>query len=415
MGAPYVINGRTIESSAKPVELLARMGPDMYHLAYQRGMSLSGFLEYEDPSSDYTDGLDAFGRLLQVADIRTRSLPECGVYASSVDDLLGPTVDPRVRALFPEWAARQWRRAQVGHDVNTRALNASVDYAPGGGMLAWQQALQPRADVQIAPAIPLSELVAITTPIQGGAYQMFYITDEADEQRLVRVTEGAEIPGAKLTGGDKTLRLRKFGRRLIASYEFLRRMRLDWLSLHIQRLSVQAETDKVSAVLNVIINGDGNANTAAEEINMSTLDPSATLGTLSLSAWLAFKMQFPNPYMLTTALAREATALQMMLLNVGTANIPLVAIQGASGFGGFRQVNPGLADNVALGWTSGAPSLKIVAFDKRFAVERVTEIGASLQEVQRWTTNQTETLTLSEVEGYAVFDPSAAKVLDINE
>jgi hypothetical protein len=34
--------------------------------------------------------------------------------------------------------------------------------------------------------------------------------------------------------------------------------------------------------------------------------------------------------------------------------------------------------------------------------------------VQRWTLNQTETLALSEVEGYCIFDPSAVKLLDVN-
>lgn len=405
----------TIQTSrARSQELLTRMGPDMYRAAYQRGMSLSAFLELEDPSEGYNDGLDAFERLLRAAGVRTQSRPELGIYADRGEAMLGINAPAGARALFPEWVARQWRRAQTGRSVNTRSLHTITDYAAGGTVNPWATAMDARATKQIAPAIPLAELIAITSPVDSGAYQAFYVTDSASEQRMVRVGEGGEIPRAKLTGGDHTIKLKKYGRVLEASYEFLRRARLDWLAMHIQRLSAQTETDKVSAVLSVIINGDGNANTAATSYNLTTLDTAATAGTLTLKGWLAFKMKFANPYMLTTALAQEATALQAMLLNVGSANIPAASFGQGAGFSMFRPINPGLADGTGLGWTSDAPALKIVALDNRMAVERVTEIGASLQEVQRWTTSQIETLTLSEVEGYVIFDPAATAVLDVN-
>lgn len=402
------------DTRARPQELLTRMGPEMYHLAYRRGMSLSAYLEMEDPSEGYNDGLDAYERLLRVANIRTQSRPEIGLYADSAASFLDPSVPENIRALFPEWASRMWRRGQVGHSVSARSLHSSADYAPGGTMQPWAMATQPRATRQIAPAIPLSEIIALTTPIDGAAYEAFYITDNASEQRMVRTGEGSEIPRAKLTGGDHTIRLKKYGRVLEATYEFLRRRRLDWLGLHIQRLAAQTESDKLAAIIAILVSGDGNNGTAPTPYNLTTLDSAASAGTLSLKGWIAFKQKFANPYVLTTALVQEAVSLQMMLLNVGSANVPLVAIQGPSGFGSFRHINPGLADSVALGWTSDAPSLKVVAIDNRFAVEQVTEIGASLQEVQRWTTKQTETLTLSEVEGYCMFDPAAVQLLDIN-
>lgn len=406
---------QTIQSSrARSEELLTRMGPDLYRAAYARQMSLSAYLEHEDPSDGYNDGLDAFERLLRVANIRTQSRAELGIYADRGDAMLGVNAPAHVRALFPEWVARQWRRAQSGGSVSTRSLHTITDYQAGGVVNPWATAMDARATRMIAPAIPLAELIAITSPIDSGAYQAFYVTDDASEQRMVRVAEGAEVPRAKLTGGDHTIKLKKYGRTLEASYEFLRRARLDWLAMHIQRLSAQTETDKVSAILDVIINGDGNSGTAATSYNLTTLDSAATAGTLTLKGWLAFKMKFANPYTLTTALAQEATALQAMLLNVGSANVPAVQFGQGAGFTMFRPINPGLADGTGLGWTADAPALKIVALDNRMAVERVTEIGASLAEVQRWTTQQVETLTLSEVEGYVIFDPAATAVLDVN-
>jgi hypothetical protein len=390
-------------------DILDQMGSSMYRRAYERGMSLSAYLERIDPSEQYKDGLDGFGRLMKVAGIVTRSNPGLGYYADSFSEF---EKTPQTMALVHEWARRQWKRAATGKDPSTRSVFLSTeDNALNSWMRQYQDAATPRFRA-VAPAIPLDELVAITTPIEGDAYRAFYLQDETEAERLVRVAQGAEIPRAKLVGGDQTIRLHKYGRALEVSYETLRRQRIDMVAFHIARMAVQAEADKVSSALDVLINGDGNAN-AAQVFDLTDLDPDATAGTLSLAGWLAFKLKFMNPYAITTALVQEGTALQMMLLNTGSANIPLIAIQNASGFGSFRPINPGLADAVGLGWTADAPASKVVAFDNRFALERVVEVGAEISEVDRWITRQVQVLTITEVEGYAVLDAHAAKVLDI--
>jgi hypothetical protein len=65
--------------------MLERFTPEMYRTAYANKMSLSAWLETQDPSEGYNDGLDAFGRLLMAADIRVNSMPEIGVYASKFE------------------------------------------------------------------------------------------------------------------------------------------------------------------------------------------------------------------------------------------------------------------------------------------------------------------------------------------
>jgi hypothetical protein len=177
-------------------------------------------------------------------------------------------------------------------------------------------------------------------------------------------------------------------------------------------MAIQAETDKVSAALDVAINGDGNPNTAAEVINLTTLDPNATPGTLTLTAWIAFKMQFAAPYMLTHALMREDVALQLALLNTGSANIPLSTVNLGGLETGIVPINA-FADGVRYGWTAEAPASKIVGFDRRFALERATEVGGTIQEQDRFILNQPEALTISEVEGWAVVDRNAVKILNL--
>lgn len=391
-------------------DLLAQMGLNVYRAAYEKGMSLSAFLEKEDPSNEYRDGTDAFQRLLIAADIRTNSLPAYGVQASEFGEF---NRTEQTRALIPEWLLRTWREVQTGRPFSTRALYSSADGAAGSWERPYADAVAARTDQQIAPAIPLSELVAITTPINASEYRAYYLTNDEDQTSMVRVAEGAEVPRVKLTGAQHTIDLLKYGRALEASYELLRRQRVDRLALTIRLMAVQAEVDKVGSILSVMVNGDGN-NNAPTTHNLTTLDTAATAGTLTLEGWLAFKMKFANPYMMTGALAQEATALQMMLLNTGSANVPLVAVQTPSGFGAFTAINPGLRDNVALGWTADAPALKVVGFDRRFAIERVVDVGATITEIEQFITRQVQVLVVTEAEGYAIIEKNAINILNVN-
>jgi hypothetical protein len=69
-------------------------------------------------------------------------------------------------------------------------------------------------------------------------------------------------------------------------------------------MAVQAEIDKVAAVIEVLVNDDGNNNAAIVHA-LTGLDPSTTANLLTLKAWLAFKVKFTNPYMVTAAQARD--------------------------------------------------------------------------------------------------------------
>ena len=393
----------------KAGDMLAQMGPEMYERAYKEGKNLSVFLEQEDRSGEYKDGTDAFQRLLIAADIRTDSLPEHGVKAATYGEFYE---NKQARALIPEWLRRTWVEGQTGRPFSTRALYTSTDAAAGSWERPYAEAQAARWSSQIAPAIPLSEVVAITTLIDAGSYKTYYLQDNAEETSLRRVAEGAEVPRAKLVGGEQTINLYKYGRGLEATYEQLKRQRVDKLALHVRRMAVQAEVDKLATIINVLVNGDGNSN-APTTYNLTTLDPAATAGTLTLKGWLAFKMKFANPYAMTSALVQEGVALQMFLLNTGSANMPLVSVQQASGLGAFTSMNPGLRDNVAVGWVGDAPANKIVAFDRRFAIERIVDIGMTLTEVEQFVSRQTQLLVMTEAEGYAVIDQNAIGILDL--
>jgi hypothetical protein len=369
-------------------------------------MNVSRWLEHNSPSDP--GDLDAFERCLEELDIRTRSDPAAGYWASNAGDAFNPR-DRARRALLTEFFARTWRRVSFG---GQRAVYLSDDTTQGTALRPWVDAGQVRRSQQIAPAIPLSELVAITTPIEGQDYRTLYFTYDAEALRLFRVGESANIPIATLATSERTIQIHKYGRGLRASYEALRRMNVDMLALHIAWMAIQSEIDKVAAVIDVVVNGDGNTNTSATNYNLTTLDPDAVAGTLTVKGWLAFKLKWANPYMLQVALMQEAIALQLALLSV-SANAPLMGFNAGGMVQSLRPINS-TSDVVAYGWTTDAPANKIVGFDPRITVERVTEIGAEISEMARNIENQTEIVTMTETEGYAIMDANGSKILTVN-
>lgn len=392
-------------------EGLQNRGLDMMKDSYEKGVNFSRFLEHLSPT-DKGDSLDAFSRVMKEAGIITSTDPVAGYYASNASDAFAPRgkTEGETRArklLLTEFFARTWRRT-----VHTRTPYLSTDTVAGSWLRPYADAQTPRWSQQIAPAIPLAELVAMTTPIAAGDYRSFYMTVSAEELRKFRVGEGGTIPTAKLQSTENVIKLKKFGRALEASYEELRRMRVDRLAYQIGLMAIQSEVDKLAAALDVIINGDGNSNSATS-YNLTTLDAAATAGTLTLKGWLAFKLKFANPYMMTTAIMQEAVALQLQLLNMGSANIPYVQVANQGILGGLVPINK-TADNVRFGWTSDAPTLKIVALDARMSLEEVVEIGGEITEMERYIGNQTQKLTMTEVAGFAVLDKYAANILDVN-
>lgn len=403
-GGPSVTGMR-----ANPRDLLRSLGNlNIQRSATQAGMGLSAYLESVDPSSSYNeqerDGLDAFGRLMREAGIITNSDFSRGYYADRFEKFTEGTKDfdrSCTRALAVEWAVRTWRRVS-----EQRSLLTSDTELLGGVMRPYVDNAQVRAK-QIQPAIPLSELVAMRTSIEGDAYRLFFMdADVPADQRFVRVSEGAEIPKVTIKGGDHMVRLFKYGRAIEMTYELLRRQRIDKVAFWIARMAVQAEVDKVASAIDVLINGDGNTGTAATNYNQGTLDTGIVP---TLRAYLAFKLKFTNPYVMTTLITREATALSIMLFNLGSANVPLVQAQAALGIGGLTPINPELRDGVRYGITDATAANVVLGFDNRFALEQVTEVGANLQETERYILRQTEVLALSEVEGFAVLDQFATK------
>lgn len=384
---------------------------ELHQDAVKKGFTFSRYLEELDPSFDHKDGLDAFQRQMKLSGIITRSEPAAGIWASS-GDVFTDTVQGR--ALWPEFFAREYRKVMFSNEQE-RAILLSSDAVLGTFERPYNDVGGPRWLNQFSPAIPLSEIVAITTPVTGEDFRVMYMEYDAEQLRMFRVGESAEIPMANLTTSQKSLSVKKYGRGLRMTYEQMRRQRVNKLAWWIRWVAVQSEVDKVAAAMDILVTGDGTPNTAATEYNLGTLAPDGFVaGELSMVGWLKFRMQFEPPYVMTTALAQIDETIQIITLNMGTANYPL---EGRSIGGIGNRLTPinSTADGVRYGWTAEAPNNKIIGFDNRAALEQFIEIGSTISETERYITSQTQVLTMTENSAFGILDPGATKVLDLAE
>lgn len=395
--------------SGRAAAIAASLNKRTTNEAYEKGMNLSRYLETLDPSKDHKDGTDAFNRVLRSMGFVTRSIPELGIQATE----LGQVIDhERGQYLALEIIARAYRAVCFGGNKQ-RALSPSVMSGEGvaGTYLAPYVYPAPR-DLLLEPAIPLSTVVSRTTGINSTYFKPFFLEDVTNANS--RVSEAAEIPAVRIGTSDKLINLKKYGRRIDITYEALRRIPIDLLSFYIQRIAIAVEAEKLDKVMDVIVNGDGNSGTAATNYNLTALDAGTTANNLTLRAWLAFKMKFKNPLVLTTVLSNEAPMLNLMLLNSGSANIPLVSMGPLGAAQSITPINAGLRDGVQGGWLDSAPANKLVGFDSRLSVERLFEVGGNIQEEDQDVKSQLKSVVLSEVEGYSILDPKANKTLSLN-
>lgn len=354
---------------------------DLYTQAKAEKITLSQLLEKLEPSPEGSK-LTAFQRQLKEQKIITKTIAAKGINASTVEAFYR-TDESKV--LFPEFVATALRESLFSDSI-------------------------------------LPYLVGMTTSIEGNAYRTIYCKNtEANKKaaRRKRVSEAADLPKSKLITAENTTKIWKFGNAIEASYEVIRRMKIDMLQLHIKKIGQQAGHDEVLDILDVIKDGDGNDNAATIYKAKTDLDPEATAGTLSQNAFIAFLLRFwPNKC--NTIIANEAGLLQVLniLFPAATASHMVALLVGGAALPARVEMPQGLFSNFVLLYEPQVEAINnhpvVYGLDQRYAIEKVIETGSDINEADRFITNQTEILTISENAGFNKIFQEASAILEID-
>ena len=411
--AKPTLNG---DSRPRPREILRQL-PDIYVRAHSKGKTLTQFLEDTvDPSMDYERdderNLGAFGRVMSISGFRWLSDPRERMWADQYEDIAN---DDEARALIPEWGRHVWNDAIYGRYAPQvkpqKRILESTESLLGSPLRPYVDAAG-AYQLELDPPFSLSDIVAFEQAIDGDTWRRVYMTKpSAQDVRMLRIGETADIPLSRIVTSDHTNRVFKYGRGIEISYEAQRRVPIDKVGYFIAQAALQVEADRIAQAIDVILNGDGNANTAAENFNQSTLD---TGSTPTVKGLMAFKAKWQPPYSPDIFFGREATLLNLMMLTMPNQNPLLLQIQDVAGFGGLRLAQERYGQSIILAQTDAVAANVVLGIDSSRTLERTTEVGSDIEETKAYVERQTNALFFTQNDGYSILDENAAKTWTTN-
>ncbi len=370
------------------------------------GLSLSAFLELVQPSE--TDApLDAFERQLARFNIRLQDDDKKRIPASTMDDFWNPKESDNRTPLNP---------SKIAHDdegVRFFASNQPQSWALFPEYINRMMRLNYPLAIDV-----LDELVAMTTTIDSNSYQSIYLNDTLASRRMYRTSEGAEFPRFFAKQSFQNVALNKYGVVLSSTYEQIRRIRIPIFTTILMRIRQQLRLDLASEAANILVNGDGNGNSAVN-YNVTTFDSSAPAGPgvvsdpylvrtgdvnpnstiskkLTYSAFLKWRT-VNYPLGMTTIVGRMNELIELLTLQMPTINptLLLALIGGGSNsynIGQLELPDTDLWGNVRLIYLPFAPGGMLIGLNKNWALEMLMEANSDLTETDKNVLSQTNDL-----------------------
>ncbi|MCL2580505.1 MAG: phage major capsid protein [Oscillospiraceae bacterium] len=320
---------------------------------YKSGGGFLAALEKLDPSERYAGselaGMDAFQRQLKRFGIKVS-----GAGSSNIAKFFS-TGDSA--ALFPEYVSRA---------VESGAKDQSV----------------------------LDEIISAKTEISSMDYRSI-TTDLAHpggEGYGHTIGEGEEIPVTNITLNENLVTLKKRGRLLRASYEAIKFQRLDVFTVALKQIGAFIAKAQLKDAMEVLAGSGGNAAEVIEQAGAQ----------LSYADLLALWSKFVD-FEMNVLLASPQTAAKV--LSIPELRDPIAGV-GFQNDGGL-----GTPLGAKLIKTAVAPEGKIIALDRKFALEMVTAGGVQV-EYDKLIDTQLERASVTSICGFSKLFPDAVKVLN---
>ncbi len=252
------------------------------------------------------------------------------------------------------------------------------------------------AGMKRKPAYP--SLIVRDEAIEGTAYDMPYVEENEAEEEMRTVAEGAAIPESEVTYGDRIVRLTKFGRGVIASYEAIRRMSVDVLRVHLQRIGERLGRALDLGLASVLVYGDSSGSSTAP----------VTVNTATAGAWVygdilsGFMKLTLDHYFTPTHMVADATLCKTIL--------GMEEFRDAALFDFAKTGNLPTPLGMRLVPLAGQPANKLTILDAGYAAQKLTEQDL-LVESDKLINQQWDRTYLTVVTDFAVLYPKARVVV----
>ncbi len=242
------------------------------------------------------------------------------------------------------------------------------------------------------------DLIIRDEPVVGTAYDVPYVQESADDEELRGVAEGAAIPESEIRYGSRIVRLDKKGRGVLASYEAVRRMSVDMLRVHLQRMGERLGRNLDARLATVLVSGDSSgASTAAVTLNTATANTWTYADILSGFMKLTLDHYFTPTHMLANGALTETI-------------LKLDEFKDSALFDFAKTGNLPTPVGVKLVPMPEQPENKLTILDAGYAVEKLTEQDL-LVESDKLINQQWERTYLTVVTDFAVIYEKARVVV----
>ena len=250
--------------------------------------------------------------------------------------------------------------------------------------------------LQRKPVYP--NLIMHDERVEGTAYDVPYVTEDVGNEELRSVAEGAAIPESEIQYGDRIVKLDKKGRGVLASYEAVRRMSVDMLRVHLQRMGERLGRSLDARLATVLAEGDSSgAGTAPVTMNTETAD-TWTYGDL-VAAYM--KLSQEHYFTPTHMIVDNATAQSVLQLS---------QIADSALFDFAKTGNLPTPLGVELVPMADQPADTLTLLDAGFAVQKLTEQDL-LVESDKLISQQWDRTYLSVVTDFAITYDKARVVM----
>jgi len=333
----------------------------LYHEAQEQGLTLSDWLEKQDPSPRDTEGrissrLDAFERQLAVQEIRTSGPNTITVEQFFVGGAM---------ILLPEYILREIRHG-------------------------YRLVQDPE------------EMIAVSVPESGPTVRPIYIrTEDAKKSAAKRASGGTAYPRVQLLYRDKEAAIIDRGRQFDFSYRIVKNQKLAEFRVFLWWIGAQLAYDEIDTIYSVAKDGDGTSPAAANVFN-------GTGGTLAYKDLVHLAASFDVPSQMTHILANRddiETILNLSQFQDAQAFSAKQLLQTSGKIANLLPMNARLVP------VPGATATEIMAIDARFAI-RESVSQPLMIEADKVIERKLETAVVSKESVYTVMVDEARAFLD---
>ena len=416
--------------------------------AAEAGMPFSAYIDSQyDPDKDEELGADdvrlsAMDVVLEDLNMTTTCNPAAGIFPTRCEDVIG---DPAKEFALKEICLNAYRSISYGPQIEmaarreerrTRWERAGTfqgihDTQPGSTLTPYYDALA-HWDRDVEVDITLDELTTRMSDTSKTDYRATILKYDENAFREERRSAAADPPMASFDTSERPIQLKKRMLAIPFTYEHLREVEfIDKAVEHVEQIAVQRIVAKVDEGLEVMLKGAGGDNLGGNIIKLVDLDATATDGKITAEAWLNLQKKFKRGYMMTSVIGVDQDITNLQLARIAQTNVMLTSLverQNAvsSGFGGQYAVMNQLSQGIRIGWhdylegriqvgTNGAKHNALVVYDKRKAIEYVSQMNTDIIETTRDMLKQVEYIVCSEIWGWISYQPKKAiYIVDLN-